>query len=375
MLRESLPGNILKLIKPQQVRSYAIAKGWQRVPTKRAEIALFNSPRGEPDQLIVPMDETFQDYARRMAEAIENMAQLEARPAIAVLNDLLTYDADIVRYQVCSPTTARGTIPLLEGIRLLEGAKRSLLAAAHSVVHPASHHPRLGRTEAQQLVNACHLGQTEANSYSVSVACPLRAIEQDQTLLPGAEPFARRAVALLMRSLARIVSAIEADAVPTVFDFDGREPAVSANLCDALMQMQPKEESSVVAVQVSWATTLAPQSPVPENVRIKHEYFPIIDDIARKLRPAPAPEPSLFVGFVENLGGEPDGNGQMQGEATLAVMFEEQMESVRVDLSPDDWPIAYAALGTHGFVRFKGVLHRGARLHRITDVREFDRVE
>jgi hypothetical protein len=65
----------------------------------------------------------------------------------------------------------------------------------------------------------------------------------------------------------------------------------------------------------------------------------------------------------------------MQGEATLAVMFEEQMESVRVDLSPDDWQTAYAALGTRGFVRFKGVLHRGTRVHRITNLSEFARVE
>jgi hypothetical protein len=121
MLREVLPTNILKLIKPQQVRSYALARGWRRVPTKRSEIALFNSPRGEPDQLIVPMDESFDDYARRLAEAIENMARVEARPAISVLNDLLTHEADIVRYQVCSPTTARGTIPLLEGVRCWRG--------------------------------------------------------------------------------------------------------------------------------------------------------------------------------------------------------------------------------------------------------------
>lgn len=375
MSREALPIDILKLIKPQQVRAYALAKGWQRVPTKRAEIALFNNPSGELDQLIVPMEESFQDYARRLEEVIENLAHVESRPSIAVLNDLLTYDSDIVRYRVCSPTTARGSIALLEGIRLLEGAKRSLLAAAHSVVNPASHHPRMGRAEALQLLNACHLGQTERASYSVSVACPLRAVEQDQTLLPGNEPFTRRAVTLLMRSLSRIVNSIEADTVPKVFDAIAEEPAVSANLCDALLQMQPQEESSAVAINVSWATTLPSQGGVPTTVRIKHEYFPIIEDISRKLRPAQAPAQSLFVGYVENLGGEPDVNGKMQGEADLSVMFEEQMQAVRVDLAPEEWMKAHQALGVHGIVRFKGILHRGTRVHRITDLSEFARVE
>lgn len=196
--------DLLKLIKPQQVCCYALANGWRRVPTKWPEIALFNSPTGELDQLIIPMDQSFHDYERRLEEVIENLAQAESRPAITVLHDLLTHEADI---------------------------------------------------------------------------------------------------------------------------------------------------------------------------RIKHEYFSIIEDISRKLRPAQAPAPSLFVGYVENLGGEPDTSGQMPGEASLSVMFEEQMQPVRVDLSPADWRTAYAALGVHGFVRFKGVLHRGTRVHRITELSEFARVE
>jgi hypothetical protein len=60
---------------------------------------------------------------------------------------------------------------------------------------------------------------------------------------------------------------------------------------------------------------------------------------------------------------------------SLNEMFEEQMQLVRVDLSSADWQTAYVALGTRGFVRFKGVLHRGTRTHRITDLREFARVE
>ena len=38
-------------------------------------------------------------------------------------------------------------------------------------------------------------------------------------------------------------------------------------------------------------------------------------------------------------------DGRMQGEAILSVMYEEQMQLVRVDLTPDDWHKAYTALG------------------------------
>ena len=112
--------DILQLIKPQHVRSYALAKGWKRVPGVNGEIALFNHPRGQLDQLIVPTDESFDDYANRLREVVENLAQFESRPIGEALNDLITPDADIVRYRVASAATGRGSIPLMEGIRLLE---------------------------------------------------------------------------------------------------------------------------------------------------------------------------------------------------------------------------------------------------------------
>jgi hypothetical protein len=375
MSNEALPKGILQLIKPQQVRTYALAKGWQRVPDVNGRIALFNHPQGHWDQLIVPMEESFDDYAKRLRDVVENLAAFESRPLIEVLNDLINVDADTLRYRVASPETGRGSIPLMEGIQLLEGAKRTILAAACSVVSPVAYHPRMSRTEAQQLLSACHLGQTERGSYSLLVSCPLRAVEQDQALVPGVEPFTRRAVATLMRSLSRIVGAIEADTIPNVFQAAPDQPVISANLCEALLDMRPQDENSQLDVKVSWATTFPPRAAIPSIVRIKHEYFPIIEDVSKKLRPAQAPAGALFVGYVANLGGEPGDDGRMQGEATLSVMYEEQMQLVRVDLSPDNWHVAYVALEAHGFVRIRGIFHRGTRVHRITDISEFAKLE
>ena len=371
MSNELLPNDVLDLIRPQQVRSYALAKGWRRVQDVNGEIALFNHPGAEFDQLIVPMDESLDDYAKRLRDVIQNLAAFESRSSVEVLNDLITPDADILRYRVASKATGRGSIPLMEGIRLLDGAKRSILSAACSVTNPVTHHARMSRTEADQLLKACHLGQTERRSYGVSVSCPLRAVERDQPMLPGNEPFTRRAVTILMRSVSRVVTAIESDEVPAVFESLANAPVLSTNLCDAILQMQPDDEASYLDISVSWATTLKPAGTIPNQVRIKHEYFPIIEDISKKLRPTTAPAGSLFVGYVDSLGGEPGDDGQMRGEATISVIYEEQVQLARADLSASDWQIAYAALGAHGLVRFMGILHRGTRVHRITDISAF----
>ena len=139
--------------------------------------------------------------------------------------------------------------------------------------------------------------------------------------------------------------------------------------------MRPQAEDSHLDVKVSWATTLPEQNPIPANVRIKHEYFPIIEDISKELRPEPVPAASMFVGYIVNLSGELGEDGRMQGEATLSVLDEEQTQLVRINLGAEDWQTAHAALGDHEIVRFKGILRRGTRVHRIADIREFARVK
>lgn len=200
-------------------------------------------------------------------------------------------------------------------------------------------------------------------------------MEQEQDFTPDEAPFTRQTIRLLMQSLSRVVSAIEADQIPTIFEEVPDAPVVSANLCEALLHVQPQDEQSMLDVCASWATTLPPKTPIPTKVRIRHEYFPIIQDISRKLRPASVPTADLFVGYIANLAGQPGEDGRMQGEATLSIVYEEQMQSVRVDLPPEWWGIAHSALGNHGIVRLRGVFHRGARIHRITNITEFALVQ
>lgn len=371
MPREPRIDRILRSVKPQQVRSYALARGWQRIPQRNPNLAVFGHANADFEQLLVPMDDELLDYDRRLAEVVETLAGFEQRSAESILADLLTSDADIVRFRVSSPATDGGSIPLAEGIRLLEGSKRSLLAAAHSVLNPVRHHPRMWRSEAQQLLSKCHMGQTERGSFAISISCPLRAVEADQPLLAGVETFTRKAVSALLRSVHQIVQAIDADEVQQLLTPAEDQIPVSVNLCDALLQMQPPEEESHLDLGVSWASSSAPLIQLPPSVRVRHEFFAIIADVARDLRPAQAPATSLFVGHVENVGGELGDDGRMQGEVVLSLMFEESVQAARVTLGPEDWLIAHAALASHSVVRLKGILHPGSRTHRITDVTEF----
>jgi hypothetical protein len=275
---------------------------------------------------------------------------------------------------VVSPDTVRGDITLEEGMRILDGARRSLLAAACSVLSPVTYHPRMSRTEATQLLDACRLLQTERGSFTLAIACPLRAVDEDRSLFEAETPFARRTTELLMRSTHHLVQAIESDSTAAVNQTGDTSALVSANLCDAILRMQPPDERSEMHLSVTWASTRPePTGNVPERVTLRAEYFRVIEDIYRNLRPPEPHAASLFVGYVDTLNGDPGPDGRMQGETRfLLVDDREEVIRVRTDLGPDDYQTAVKAHGAAQIVKFKGVLHRGRRIHRIEKVSDLE---
>lgn len=360
-------------VSPQNARLYALAHGWQRLIGVDGGLALFNNPKEDLDQLLIPLQPTAPDYARRILDVAANLAEFEKRPAEEILTDLLLIGADVVRYRLTSPDTERGDLALEDGLRILEGAKRSLLAAACSVISPVPYHPRMSRTEATQLLDSCRLLQTEGGSFTVAIACPLRAVEQ-QPLFEANAPFARQTTELLMRSLTRLAMAIEADNVASVYEAEADWPVLSANLCDALLRMQLPDEKSQLNISVSWSGMRPPptEPQTSRKVTFSHDYFPIIEDVYKKLRPTPTLAESLFVGFVDTLNGNLGAEGRMQGETRLVLVHEEEVIRARSYLGPDDYQKAVEAHRTARIVKFMGLLHLGRRVHRISNVGHFE---
>src|SRR5437867_13322018 len=112
------------------------------------------------------MDGGDQDYGAAILDVARRLSELEQRPLENVLSSLMLPGADVLRFRIISPQAESGSLSLLGGISLLEGAKRAIMSSACSVEQPQKHHPRM-RDEATQLVASCQLGQTERGSYVV----------------------------------------------------------------------------------------------------------------------------------------------------------------------------------------------------------------
>lgn len=357
----------LSRLNPRNVQSYVQSKGWARFRAS-GRLMIWNRP-GKLDQVLVPIDASRPDFAERMFDAVEKLASFEHRSMEAVIVDLLTYDSDVLRYRVDSARTQRGTLPLGQAFDLLAGAKQSLLAAAHSALVRRKYHPKLSRTPAQKLLEACELQQTEQSSFVVAIACPLKAVDQDQAgLLPNDEPFARRSTSLLMRALAKLDRAIEENRANSIVDDE--TAIVSANLCDALLKMRPLQEDGVLEVIPSWAssTPVDPADAEVHSVRFTSDEFESVEDIYRQLRPSEEVAAKPWVAYVEELLGTDSGEGEREGEVVLTLFDEDQVIRARATLNVDQYKIAYEAHNPTRPLMVVGQLHRGPRVSRLSSI-------
>jgi hypothetical protein len=303
MRREILPANLTRQVTPRALKNYALSLDWKPVERINGDVGVYHRSDSRAHQVIVPEDMTLADYDEAIAEAVRKLAEFEGRPASEVLEHLLLPPADLLRFREVSPDAEAGNLPFDHAVRMINGIRRLLLSAAHSVLVPQAYHPRLSRSEAEELVSRCRLGQTERGSFVLNVACPL----EPQLSLPGleTEPFARRVTSLLMGSLEALARAADASRADDLLD-QTRNPGVSANLCESLLLLRPQGDRAILTVSAAWSRALLPASHEPsQKVHLSQIVFEVAEAVAPRLRTAPKPRPSRFVGFVDVLSGQP----------------------------------------------------------------------
>jgi hypothetical protein len=362
----------LMQVSPRDLQGYVHSHGWRRVD-KVGHLMVYAWPDAL-DQVLVPTDTTRPDYAERVLDVVEKLSAFESRHAEPVLVDLLNYAADILRFRVISPRAERGTLPLSQAIDLLDGARRSLLSAAHSALQPRRYHPKLSRGEAVTLLDACQMGQTEHGSFVVTIACPLNAVDADQSGLPHDDrrPFARRATSLLERALTELNGAIEDDRINSIVDQP--EPIVSANLCEAILKMRPTDERGALEFMASWASS----EPVTDDrlrkpVTFGFDEFESVEDVYRQLKPLEESTAKPWVAYVEELKGTEGPSGTREGEVVLTLFDADELVRARASLTVDQYQIAYDAHNPTVPLIVSGRLSRGPRVSRLSNITEIRR--
>lgn len=357
-------------LEPAEVRAYLESRGWIDVHSRRPYAALYRSGRQEhAEEVHVPLERSLIDYGEAMVTVARRIAAHEQRSTEAVLHDLLHPRRDLLRFALEGDAMRDGEVSLASGLALVSGVRKALLASACSVRRPrTSFHPRLSLGEAEAFLRECRLGQTEVGSFVLTVEAPLEVGPQPHE---SSEPFGRQTALMLLRSVASVAAALRAGEPQRLLQPAEDAPVVSANLCEALVEMLPPDEAADLRLRCSWSPLLPPASEAPSEVLLERHLYEPLERVARQLRPARETWPAWFVGKVFELMGSPSDQGEIEGHAVLQVQVDEELLRVRVTLGPADYRQAVLAHLEQRYVTVRGILRRGSRVHLLESASDF----
>ncbi len=287
--------------------AYLRAKGWrEEVGFPTAVSWGKQTESGTKYEVLLPVSDEVRDYSLRLAEIVATLEVVESRSQVEIVRDLTLASADVLRFTLPVPDDAE-SVPLTDGVALVENARSLLFSAATTTVMPRRVLPPRRPAEAIEYIHRVRLGHTERGSYVVTIVSPVAPL-----LTPGApgllemmgEPFPRRVTTTL--ALALVATKRAAADAASSGSFDAFEAAVasgvSANLFDAIVGMAQSEESiHSVSVRFSWASARPQLSTDVDSVLFREDSIPVIQEAARVFREEEPFEEVFVVGSVVNL--------------------------------------------------------------------------
>lgn len=368
----------LRTVGPVEIAAYLRSHAWKQVENigDKASVWTKQAEEGGEYEILLPLDRTLSEFARRLSEALQTLSVAEQRPETAVLHDITTAAFDVVRVRLQHALIENGTVPLDYGVQMIQQTRELMLAAACATVRPRALYQSRKPQEALDYVDGLRMGQTESGSFVLAVQSPVPPLLRHETLFPdlpelrAREPFERRVLLTLTDALAAVRRAIlSAGTLGDVQPFQEAIPlGVSANLCDALVGLSMENTAEEVALQISWSPTRRIDNSIPNHFRFGRDAIPVLREVSRLLREASPIEDFQLFGTITRLRRE---DRAATGNATVAGWVENGWRKVRMELSDRDYQIAVRAHQEKELVQCVGELVKQRRTYSLLNVQDF----
>ena len=359
----------LKNLKYPAVQAYLLGTAWEKIIVPREDLALFHKIiNGEEYEIALPLSREFKDYDLSLARGLSTLAISENRQFNQVLSDLLLDPADIIRFKVSNRETLSGTILFVEGFKLLESAKKVLIATACDIIRPEKYHKRLSFKAAQHFIEQCRIGLTEKGSFIAQVMCPfiehtsgekphqLTIFEKDR--FP--DSLTRRVTSRLMNSLSKIKICVDRGEMNKIVDEENE--IISVNFLESLLALKDSKYDSELEISAKWSPFASGELQGTQTVKLTDDYLQAIESMANKMSSPDEEKEAVFIGKVSQLKAETDPGNRKEGEIILNFMGDgEKVIRAKVILSIEDYDNASIAHKEGKDVLIKGILKTSGR--------------
>ncbi len=372
----------LHSLSPAEMAAYLRSHHWEitREIGDKGAVWHRSGESSRSPEILLPLRRDLDDYAERIADVLQILAETEASSQIDLLKDITESAADIIRIRLQGPAYDDGSLPIEQAAQVVEQARELMLAAACSTVQPRQVYRTRKPAQAIEYMHKVRLGQTERGSYVLNIrsAVPPRFSEKlsspgvSQSVIGSDEPFERRVTLMLSSALAITRSALAHIAVTgdlTPFQ-DAVQEGVSANLCAALAGLNLEGNTQNVDIDFQWS----PMRPLPfgtapqTRIRLSGDTLTTLGEVARELRERTAYEDFELNGVVTALHRE---KGEGKGQITITGLVDGSLRKIRVDLEASTYDLALSAHTQQLYVACEGELERDGRSYRLLSPRRF----
>lgn len=354
-----------------QAEAYLSKQNWTRDGNIRNIATVWHRPDSETAEVVLPSTVELRDYAQRMRDVVQAIAEYEGRSELDVSRSILNLFSSFISVRVVARDTENGTIPIDDGVLLVTKARELLTAAAMSMFSKRRLYTGKPPKDAVSYIDSLLLGQTEVGSYVVNVIAPTQdAVAQDS--VKGAEPVEGVALSLArsLDALTQAASRYEETSDPSVFERSVSQ-GVSANMCDALLGFAGEKQNRQFEVKILGASgpmfdgelrVFDFQADQVETLKAASSYFK--DDYILPDR--------MIVGLVKKLHRKIEAD---VGTITVEATVNDAVKSVQIDLGPAEYHEAVMAHDKKIWVQCYGDVHVKHRTTRLLNPTQFKIIE
>lgn len=368
-------------VKALEIRDYAICQGWKLVKEALKDgLFVLNSPADDFTQLIFPKDDSAPEYQEMAAIALNRLSKFHRIHVHKLAEEIREVNDDVIALRYFSDNKTVNSISFQEALDSIDATRQMLLAAASSAVNPVIFHPKLNRTEAQDLVKKARFRHTEEGSFILKISIPSElTLPQNNSPFeaPLEKPFSRQAIEIINKSSVSLVENIESDTIGELYEsqVQSASPFLSYNFCDAVSKLFDEERELPFQLIFNWSKASALKIPIPQlpqRVTFPFSQKSKIEEIRGYFAPKKNDLQGTFVATVETLDGTIGENERRSGLVVLSVLFENEIIKARVNLSSDFYDAAIQAHRSGStYIEVTGILKRNKRSHSIEEISQF----
>lgn len=321
-------------------------------------------------RILVPRDTQLDDYELRLSQALERISDVYAWTIGDLAEQIATISADLFFVRV-DQHMSDGTIPLRQGMALLENIDDMIRSAALTTANPFSS----GRGRVPAIVNEflnddVRMGHTKRGSFIITVAARLDAPQTTQrdeshrgsdTTDERPVSFTRQVMTTLARSLE--VTKLVAEQDPYAPDFDTAVDAgMKLPMVKALREMGSADGLRSLDMSFEWAPIEPQRETVSTKIDLPRETVLLLEEVSERLVRRDPPQNVQLTGpVVELRRGADSREDDEEGDVVIRADVNNVWRKVTIALAGVDYDSAIEAHRKKFPLMVSGVLEKKGR--------------